>query len=123
MTTRSTPERLDEAVESLLAGRRPAIEPDLQPLLDTAATLSRALRPVPAGARFEQRLSERLAAGRLRGAGGGIAAFTRRELARPGRLLAAGAFSSVAVGATVTAYAVWRSTRRQQALHHRLLQR
>jgi hypothetical protein len=123
MTTRSTPERLDEAVESLLAGARPTIEPDLRPLLETAAALSHALRPVPAAAPFEERLAGRLAAGRVGRATGGIAAFTRRELARPGRLLAAGAFSSVAVGATVTAYAVWRSTRRQAPLQHRLLQR
>ncbi len=120
MTTRSTPERLDEAVDSLLAGERPLIEPQLRPLLEAAATLSRALRPVPAGARFEAQLAERLAAGRVRRATEGIAAFTRRELTRPGRLLAAGAFSSVAVGATVTAYAVWRSSRRHP---HRALGR
>jgi hypothetical protein len=123
MTTRSTPERLDEAVESLLAGERPVIEPELRTLLETATTLSRALRPVPAAPRFESRLAERLAAGPANRAAGALAAFTRRELGRPGRLLAAGAFSSVAVGATVTAYAVWRSTRRHAPLQHRLLQR
>ena len=123
MTTRSTPERLDAAVESLLAGARPAIEPDLRPLLETAALLTDSLRPVPAGERFEAQLAERLTAGRVRRATDELAAFTRRELGRPGRLLAAGAFSSVAVGATVTAYAVWRSTRRHQGLHERLLQR
>jgi hypothetical protein len=123
MTTRSTPERLDEAVESLLAGERPVIEPELRPLLQTATTLSRALRPVPAGPRFEAQLAERLTAGPVSRAAGGLASFTRRELGRPGRLLAAGAFSSVAVGATVTAYAVWRSSRRTATLQHRLLQR
>ena len=123
MTTRSTPERLDAAVESMLAGGRPAVEPELRPMLDTASLLADALRPVPAAAPFEAQLAERLAGGRVRRATGGITAFTRRELARPGRLLAAGAFSSVAVGATVTAYAVWRSARRHQALHERLLQR
>ncbi len=106
MTTRSTPERLDAAVESLLAGARSQIEPELRPLLETAAVLADALRPVPAGGRFEAQLAARLAAGSMRR-----------------RLLAAGAVSSVAVGATVTAYAVWRSTRRHQALHPRLLQR
>ena len=123
MTTRSTSERLDAAVESLLAGTRPPSEPELRPLLETAAMLTGALRPVPAGRRFEAHLAERLAASRVRRATDGLAAFTRRELARPGRLLVAGAFSSVAVGATVTAYAVWRSTRRQQPAHARLLQR
>jgi hypothetical protein len=106
MTTRSTPERLDAAVESLLAGTRPAVEPDLRPLLRTASSLADALRPVPAGARFEARLAERLQAGSMRR-----------------RWLAAGAVSSVAVGATVTAYAVWRSSRRPHALPARLLQR
>jgi hypothetical protein len=123
MTTRSTPERLDAAVESLLAGRHPAVEPDLRSMLDTATLLADTLRPVPAATRFEAQLAERLTGGRVRRATDGITAFTRRELARPGRLLAAGAFSSVAVGATVTVYAVWRSTRRHQALHERLLQR
>ncbi len=123
MTTRSTPERLDAAVESLLSGLRPAVEPELRPMLEVSAVLADALRPVPAAARFEAQLAERLAVGRMRRATHGITAFTRRELARPGRLLAAGAFSSVAVGATVTAYAVWRSIRRSQALHQRLLQR
>jgi hypothetical protein len=123
MTTRSTPERLDAAVESLLAGRLPAVEPDLRPMIETATVLADALRPMPAAARFEAQLAERLTGGRVRRATEGITAFTRRELARPGRLLAAGAFSSVAVGATVTAYAVWRSARRHQALHERLLQR
>jgi hypothetical protein len=116
MTTRSTPERLDEAVESLLAGTRPTVESELRPLVDVASVLADALRPVPAGRRFEVDLAQRLAAG-------GSGRRAARELARPRRLLAAGAISSAAVGVTVTAYAVWRSTRRQPSLPQRLLQR
>jgi len=118
MTTRSTPERLDEAVDSLLAGDRPMVDAELRPLLDVSVRLADALRPVPAGRAFEQSLARRLA-----GEGDGLLRRAARELGRPGRLLAAGALSSAAVGVTVTAYAVWRSTRRAPAVPQRLLGR
>jgi hypothetical protein len=116
MTTRSTPERLDEAVDSLLAGHRPVVEPELRPMMHAASLLADVLRPLPAGRRFEFDLSRRLAAERGR-------RWVPRELVTPGRLLAAGAISSAAVGVTVTAVAVWRSTRRSSTLSQRLLQR
>jgi hypothetical protein len=111
MTTRSTPERLDEAVQTLLAGERPTVEPELRPLVRVADRLADVLRPLPASRRFEADLGRRLAA------------EAGRRRVTPGRLLAAGAISSAAVGVTVTAYAVWRSSRRTPALSHRLLQR
>jgi hypothetical protein len=111
MTTRSTPERLDEAVQTLLAGERPTVEPELRPLVRVADLLADVLRPLPASRRFEADLGRRLAT-----EGG-------RRRVTTGRLLAAGAISSAAVGVTVTAYAVWRSSRRTPALSHRLLQR
>lgn len=119
MTTRSTPERLDEAVESLLAGVRPTVDAELRPLLGVAARLSDTLRPVPPGRGFETQLARRLS-----GDGGPLRAA--RELGLPGRprrLLAAGALSSAALGVTVTAIAMWRSTRRHHSLSQRLLQR
>lgn len=120
MTTRSTPERLDEAVESLLAGDRPTVDAELRPLLGVATRLSDTLRPVPPGRGFETQLARRLSreGGLLR---------TARDLGLPGRprrLLAAGALSSAAaLGVTVTAFAMWRSTRRHHSLSQRLLQR
>ncbi|HEX6129332.1 MAG TPA: hypothetical protein VF071_09955 [Candidatus Limnocylindria bacterium] len=119
MTTRSTPERLDEAVETLLAGERPTVDAELGPLLGVAARLSDSLRPVPPGRSFEQQLARRLS-------GDGGILRTARELGLPGRpwrLLAAGALSSAALGVTVTAFAVWRSGRRHHSLSQRLLQR
>jgi hypothetical protein len=114
MTTRSTPERLDEAVERLLAGERPTAEAELRPLVEVAGLLAGVLRPLPAGRRFETQLGQRLAA----------RAASRRiplDLVTPGRLLAAGAISSAAVAVTVTA--LRRSSRRQAGVPHRLLQR
>lgn len=113
MTTRSAPERLDEAVDSLLAGERPLVDAELRPLVDVAGVVAGTLRPLPAGRRFEAELGQRLAA---RAAG-------RRplDLVTPGRLLAAGAISSAAVAVTVTA--LRRSSRRHGNRPQRLLQR
>jgi hypothetical protein len=118
MTTRSTPDRLDEAVDSLLAGDRPMVDVELRPLIEVAGRLADALRPVPAGRAFELALSRRLA-----GEGEGLLRRAARGFGRPGRLLAAGALSSAAVGVTVTAYAVWRSSRRGTPVPQRLLGR
>lgn len=124
MPTRSTPARLDAAVEALLAGQQPLVSDELRPLVATAALTADALRPFPAGRSFEARLADRLAhPGTVRRAADAVSTFTRRELAHPGRLLAAGAVSTAAVGVTITAFAVWRSTRRHPAPAPRLLHR
>ncbi len=103
-------ERLDRAVDGLLAGRpaQSRVDPDLRPLLDLAATLRTALLPIPAGSRFEARLAARLATRPpLADGARALGERARRELRNRGRLLLAGAVSSAAVGVGVTAYAVW----------------
>jgi hypothetical protein len=113
---RSTADRLDEAVDQVLAGITPTIEPDLRALVKAATTVQAALPPMPAGARFEARLRSRLIADtRLARATDAVGAFTRRELRQPRHLIAAGAVSSAAVGVGLTALVVWRGTRRQAA--------
>lgn len=111
--TPSVAERLDRAIDELTAGTSPAasaaiagLDPGLRPLVDTAGRLGVALAPPPVAPRFEARLGARLAG--LSPAGGAWA------LRRPGRLIVTGAVGS-AVGVGVTAYAVWRSTRRGSA--------
>lgn len=109
-------QRLDEAIDRILAGDRPVVEPELRPLVDTAALLTTALPPLPAGARFEAHVAARLAASSpLARAAEAVGAMARRELRHPGRLIAAGAVSSAAVGVTVTALAVWHTNRRRGA--------
>jgi hypothetical protein len=104
-------ERLDRAVDGLLAGLPvpSTVDPELRPLIDLAATLRATLLPVPAASRFEARLAARLATRRPPLADGARALRerARRELRNRGRLLVAGAVSSAAVGVGVTAYAVW----------------
>jgi hypothetical protein len=112
MTTGTPAERLDHALDEQLSGGQPPRDGTLGPLLDTAALVRAALPPVPGGAQFEARLRDRLAhSAGMAGAVGALEAFARRELRHPGRILAAGAVSSAAVGVTVTAVAVWRSRR------------
>ena len=119
MTTGTRADRLDVAVERLLAGESSPADQELGGLLETAALVRAALPPIPAGQKFETRLNERLAAAAatagVAGAVGAIEAFARRELRHPGRILAAGAVSSAAVGVTMTAVAVWRSRRHSSA--------
>ncbi len=110
-------ERLDRAVDALLADRpaAPPVDPGLRPLVDLATALRSALLPVPAGSRLEARLAARLAS--RPALSDPIHAFgelARRELRNRSRVLVAGAVSSAAVGVGVTAYAVWhRSARRR----------
>jgi hypothetical protein len=112
MTTGSPAERLDHAVDVLLAGGHPPRDAAILPLLETAAVVRAALPPIPGGREFEARLLTRLTrASRAAGAVGALGSFARRELRNPARILAAGAVSSAAVGVTVTAVAVWRSRR------------
>lgn len=119
MNTRTTAQRLDEAIDKVLAGDRPVVEPELRRLVEAAELLSSALPPLPTGARFEARVAARLASSSpLVRAAEAVGAAARRELRHPRRLIAAGAVSSAAVGVTVTALAVWRTSRRQGAAGH-----
>ena len=106
-------EQLDDSVEQLLTGRMPQAPSGLRPLVDTASLLTRALAVVPAGQRFDERLRARLAfTNPLLRAADAVGDFTMRELRQPRHLLAAGAVSSAAVGVGVTAFVVWRGSRR-----------
>ena len=121
----SAAERLDHALDGLLDGvpQRVAaatagLAPDALPLVALADDLRATLVAPPVGPRFEARLGTRLAT-----AGG---ASPSRDavgwaLRHPGRLIVTGAVGS-AVGVGVTAYAVWRSSRRATGAH-RLLHR
>ena len=111
MTTGSQAERLDQALDELLAGSRPHGDRSLAPLLDAAALVREAMPPIPASSRFESRVLGRLDDGGVASAVGTIERLARRELRNPVRILAAGAVSSAALGVTVTAFAVWRSRR------------
>ena len=115
-STPSVAERLDRAVDLLISGTPPAsaaasagVDAQRRSLLNDAELLRRSL-PLPAVApRFEARLGARLA---MPGAGRDPVAWARRH---PGTLIVTGAVGS-AVGVGVTAFAVWRSTRRATAM-------
>ncbi len=114
MPTRTRAERLDLALDDLLAGVRPGVDADLRPLVDTASLIHDALTPLPAATRFEERLAARLAGRRgIAHAMASLGTRTREELRHPSRLLVTGAASSAAVGIGVTALMVWRGSRRQ----------
>lgn len=110
MPDRTPADRLDRALDALLAsgaGRGVTVaEQELRPLLDAADRLRLALGPVPVSPRFEARLASRVA-GRRRSLGPPVHV--------PTWLLVTGAASSVAVGVGVTAFAVWRGSRRGPA--------
>lgn len=108
----SSAERLDRALDGILAGSPSAVaagalhaDTALLPLVDVAAQLRRALVVPPVAPRFEARLGARLA-GAVPGVPAAAAAFGW-ALRHPG--LVTGAVGSAAVGVGVTAYAVWRS--------------
>jgi hypothetical protein len=113
MATRPTPaERLDHAVDALLAGAPSPVAsaaagmaPEDRPLVDVAAALRATLAAPLVAPRFEAGLGARLA-----GVG------TPWILRHPGRLIVTGAVGS-AVGVGVTAYAVWRSRAAHRLLH------
>lgn len=117
-STPSAAERLDRAVDLLINGAAPAIaaasagvDAPRRGLVDRADLLRRSL-PLPAVApRFEARLGARLA---VAGTSRDPVAWARRH---PGTLIVTGAVGS-AVGVGVTAFAVWRSTRRATAMRH-----
>jgi hypothetical protein len=114
MTTRPTPaERLDDAVDAVLAGSPAPVAAAAagvasvdRALVDAAASLRAALGTSLVAPRFEARLGARLA-----GVGG-----MPWILRHPGRLIVTGAVGS-AVGVGVTAYAVWRSRTGHRLLH------
>lgn len=114
MPDRTPADRLDRALDALLANGagpgRALAEQELRPLLAAADRLRVALGPVPVSPRFEARLASRVA-GQRRGLGAPIHL--------PTWLLVTGAASSVAVGVGVTAFVVWRGSRRGPA--HRSL--
>ena len=113
MPARTVADRLDEALDGVLARAPHERDADLGSLLRAAELLRDALPPIPAGAVFEGRLASQLAEQnpvlRIAGRAGDLA---RRGLHDRGRLIAAGAVSSAAVGVTVTAVAVWLTSRR-----------
>ena len=116
----STAERLDRAVDGVLDGLSPGlaaaaagIDPPGRSLVALAAELRATMAAPPVAPRFEARLGTRLAHGPR-----DPVAWALRH---PGRLIVTGAVGS-AVGVGVTAYAVWRSSRRASGAH-RLLHR
>ncbi|MCC6617742.1 MAG: hypothetical protein IT341_01740 [Chloroflexi bacterium] len=115
---RTTAERLDLAIDEVLLGSSPGLAaagaglPAAdRPMVAVARMLHEALRGALVSPRFEARLGTRLAVG---------AASGPWVLRHPGRLIVTGAVGS-AVGVGVTAFAVWRNTRRTGA--HRLVGR
>lgn len=117
----SAAERLDRAVDGILDGL-PApiaaaaadVDAGTRPLVELAGDLHLTLVPPPVGSRYESRLGARLATATARDP-------MAWALRHPGRLIVTGAVGS-AVGVGVTAYAVWRSSRRPSGAH-RLLHR
>jgi hypothetical protein len=114
MTIRpTTAERLDRAVDAVLAGSPAAVAAaaagvsagDRQ-LVEAAARLRTTLATSLVAPRFEARLGARLS-------GVATAPWILRH---PGRLIVTGAVGS-AVGVGVTAYAVWRSRTAHRLLH------
>jgi hypothetical protein len=104
-------ERLDRAIDEVLDGADPGVaaasagvEPADRGLVRTAELLQATFGAPLVAPRFEARLGARLS-------GAGHHPWILRH---PGRLIVTGAVGS-AVGVGVTAYAVWRSTRRTAA--------
>ena len=118
----SAAERLDSAVDGILDGLSPGvaaaaagIEPSSRQLVALAGELRATMAAPLVAPRFEARLGTRLApSGPPRDA-------VAWALRHPGRLIVTGAVGS-AVGVGVTAYAVWRSSRRAPGAN-RLLHR
>ena len=116
----SVAERLDRALDAMVAARPPesgvagawAGSP-IAPLVALATEVRAALPAPPVAPRFEERLGARLAA----------AATPRPPLAwafgSPGRRIVTGAVGSAAVGVGITAFAVWRHGRRVSSPAHR----
>jgi hypothetical protein len=117
MSAETPAARLDNAIDEVVAGRRPVVDPALHPLIEAATVLRAGLGLVPVSSRFEARLALRLrhrsVMERLAQSIAGSVEDGRRELTHHARLLRTGALGSAAVGlASVTAYAVWRAAHR-----------
>ncbi|MEO8246487.1 MAG: hypothetical protein ABI622_05125 [Chloroflexota bacterium] len=112
---RTPADRLDAAVDALLAGERAPGDAGLRAAISVAELLRTTLTPIPPGARFQAALGER-----IHGARFGERTLRAVTGTTRGRLIAAGAVSSAAVGVGVTAFAVWRTSRRQSGALHRL---
>ena len=119
----SIAERLDGAIDGVLDGLSPAaaaaaaaVEPGSRDLVRLADRLRDTLAAPPVAPRFEARLGARLSSAIQPP---DPVAWARRH---SGRLIVTGAVGS-AVGVGVTAFAVWRSTRRAPGAGHRLLHR
>lgn len=105
MSDRTPAERLDHALDVLLADEAPSPgDPVMGPLLLTAERVRWAVAPLPAGTRFQERLGVRIARAQRRPLAG-------RFLHPPTWLLLSGVVSSVVVGVGMTAYVVWRGNR------------
>jgi hypothetical protein len=116
----SAAERIDHAIERLLDGASPAraaaisgVDASARAAVERAALVMRSLPLPPIAPRFEARLGARLGTGTSRDP-------LAWALGHPGRLIVTGAVGS-ALGVGVTAFAVWRSTRRPSGV--RLLHR
>jgi hypothetical protein len=114
----SAAERLDRAIDGLLdappstaAVAAAASAGVVRPLVMLAQDLRAALPPIPAAPRFEAGLGTRLAT-----LSAGASDPLGWALRHPGRLIVTGAVTS-ALGVGVTAYAVWRGSRRASAVH------
>ena len=120
----SAAQRLDHALDGVVAGVAPAVaaaaaasDPTLRRLVTLGDELRSAM-PVPVVApRFEARLGAKLAHATQPRDPVGWA------LRHPGRLIVTGAVGSAAVGVGITAFAVWRGARRAPPPAHRLLHR
>lgn len=117
MTGESSAARLDRAIDEVVAGRRPLVDPALDPLVEAATVLRAGLGMVPVSPRFQSRLALRLRhrklMDRLAHSLAGTVQDGRHELDRHARLLRNSVLGSAAVGvAGVTAYAVWRAAHR-----------
>lgn len=119
----STAERIDDAIGQVLRGvpagaaaATAGLTQGDRAIVELAGRLHSALAVPAVGPRFEAALGERLTgAAQARDAVGWA-------LGHPGRLIVTGAVGS-AVGVGVTAYAVWRSSRRASSAPHRFLHR
>ena len=123
MTTPLSPAaRLDQALDAVLGGVAPStacagLDVSGRDLVLLGAEVRGAL-PIPVVApRFEARLGTRLAGGARHRDPLGWAIRHR------GPLLVTGAVGSAAVGVGVTAFAVWRSSRRATGAAHRPMAR
>ena len=111
-------ERLDRAIDAMLDGASAGaaaatagLEAVDRPVLAAVSALRAGAASSLVAPRFEARLGARLSG-----------AEAMPWLRRHSGLVVTGAVGS-AVGVGVTAYAVWRSTRRSSGVAHRLLQR